>query len=80
MGRYAADMTRPLRIEQAGGWHHITARGNERKAIYREERVNPAWVSLGSPILGTGAVISVPENLPLAGSTQRFYRLVEGPP
>jgi len=38
VGRYAADMARPLRIEQAGGWHHITARGNERKAIYREER------------------------------------------
>ena len=31
-------MTRPIRIEQAGGWYHITARGNERKAIYRDER------------------------------------------
>jgi hypothetical protein len=31
-------MTRPLRIEHAGGWCHITARGNERKEIYRDER------------------------------------------
>ena len=31
-------MARPIRIEQAGGWYHITARGNERKAIYRDDR------------------------------------------
>jgi len=31
-------MTRPIRIEQAGGWYHLTARGNERKAIYRDDR------------------------------------------
>ncbi|MBM3832140.1 MAG: hypothetical protein FJ403_02460 [Verrucomicrobia bacterium] len=42
--------------------------------------VNPTWTFLGLPISGTGAMISVSDNLPLAGSTQRFYRLVEGPP
>ena len=31
-------MARPLRIERAGGWYHITARGNERKPIYRDDR------------------------------------------
>ena len=31
-------MARPLRVEREGGWHHITARGNERRAIYRDER------------------------------------------
>ena len=30
-------MARPIRIERAGGWYHITARGNERRAIYRDD-------------------------------------------
>ena len=30
-------MTRPLRVELAGGWYHVTARGNERRAIYRDD-------------------------------------------
>src|SRR5438552_4120380 len=31
-------MARPLRIERAGAWYHITARGNERRSIYRHQR------------------------------------------
>src|SRR5881397_269615 len=31
-------MARPLRIERAGGWYHITARGNERRPVYRDDR------------------------------------------
>jgi REP element-mobilizing transposase RayT len=31
-------MARPLRIEVAGGWYHVTARGNERRAIYRDDQ------------------------------------------
>jgi putative transposase len=31
-------MARPLRIEFAGGWFHITSRGNERRATYRDHR------------------------------------------
>jgi putative transposase len=31
-------MARPLRIERAGGWYHVTSRGNERRAIYRDDR------------------------------------------
>ena len=30
-------MSRPLRIEYAGALYHVTSRGNERKAIYREK-------------------------------------------
>ena len=30
-------MARPLRIEYAGAHYHVTARGNERKAIFRED-------------------------------------------
>ena len=36
--KQAFRMARPLRIELAGGWYHVTNRGNERKAIYRDER------------------------------------------
>src|SRR5438046_717770 len=32
-----AGMARPLRIERAGGWYHITGRGNERRLIYRDD-------------------------------------------
>jgi len=31
-------MARPLRIERGGGWYHVTARGNERRAIFRDDR------------------------------------------
>jgi REP element-mobilizing transposase RayT len=31
-------MARPVRLEVAGGWYHLTARGNERKAIYWDTR------------------------------------------
>ena len=31
-------MARHLRIEHAGGWYRITARGNERRAIFRNDR------------------------------------------
>ena len=30
-------MARPLRLERAGARYHVTARGNERKAIYRDD-------------------------------------------
>ena len=29
-------MARPLRIDQPGGWYHLTSRGNERKRIFRD--------------------------------------------
>ncbi|HTS16977.1 MAG TPA: transposase [Verrucomicrobiae bacterium] len=29
-------MARPLRVDVHGGWYHVTARGNERRAIFRD--------------------------------------------
>jgi len=31
-------MARPLRIQKSGAWYHVTARGNERRPIYRDQR------------------------------------------
>ena len=31
-------MARQLRVERAGAWYHITARGNERRSIYRQQK------------------------------------------
>ena len=31
-------MVRPLRCEFPGTWYHVTARGNERKDIFRNDR------------------------------------------
>ena len=31
-------MARPLRIEMAGGWCHVTAQGNERKRVFRDDK------------------------------------------
>jgi hypothetical protein len=30
-------MARPIRVEYANAVYHVTARGNERKAIYRDD-------------------------------------------
>ena len=30
-------MARPCRIDYAGGWYHLTSRGNERRRIYRND-------------------------------------------
>ncbi len=39
-------MARPLRMEVAGGWYHVTARGNERKAIFRDDADRRRFVEL----------------------------------
>ena len=31
-------MARALRIQKSGAWYHLTARGNERRPIFRDER------------------------------------------
>src|SRR5438552_9814809 len=44
-------MARPLRIERAGAWYHITARGNERRSIYRHQRnYRPSCELLGDTV------------------------------
>jgi len=39
-------MARPLRIERAGGWYHVTSRGNERRPIFRDDRDRGHFVEL----------------------------------
>lgn len=39
-------MARPLRIDLPGGWYHVTARGNERRAIFRDEKDRAHYVEL----------------------------------
>jgi putative transposase len=37
-------MARPLRVQFSGALYHVTARGNERKPIFRDERDRAAQV------------------------------------
>ena len=39
-------MARPLRITRAGTWYHLTARGNERKRIYRDDNDRQKFLAL----------------------------------
>jgi putative transposase len=39
-------MARPTRIDLEGGWYHVTARGNERRAIYRNDRDRQHFLEL----------------------------------
>ena len=41
-----AGMARPLRIEMAGGWYHVTARGNERKRVFRDDKDRVRFLEL----------------------------------
>jgi len=39
-------MSRPLRIELAGGLYHVTSRGDRREAIYRDEQDRLDWLAV----------------------------------
>ena len=39
-------MTRPLRIDVVGGWYHVTARGIERRSVFRNDRDNAHFLEL----------------------------------
>src|ERR1700749_672144 len=39
-------MARSLRFEVVDGWHHVTARGNERRPIFRDEADRQKFVEL----------------------------------
>jgi len=45
-------MARPLRIEFPGAVYHITSRGNERKAIFRDDQDRKMF--LEDEIMGSG--------------------------
>ncbi|MFN8007443.1 MAG: transposase [Terriglobia bacterium] len=42
-------MARPLRISRPGIWYHVTVRGNERRAIYRDETDRQKFLGLLEP-------------------------------
>jgi len=39
-------MSRPLRVNRPGAWHHVTARGIERRDIFTNERDRRHWLEL----------------------------------
>lgn len=39
-------MARPLRIEQIGGWHHVTSRGIDRRKIFLDDLDRRHWLEL----------------------------------
>jgi hypothetical protein len=44
-------MERPLRIEYRGAYYHVTSRGNERKAIFRDDADREKFIeSLGRAV------------------------------
>ncbi len=45
-------MSRPLRLEFPGARWHVTARGNERKAISRDDDDRRAWLELLGAVVG----------------------------
>ncbi len=45
-------MARPLRIDVAGGWYHVSARGIERREICRSDVDRGHWVSLLGELAG----------------------------
>ena len=45
-------MARPLRIERAGGWYHVTARGNERRPIFRDNVDRAHFCALLAELVG----------------------------
>ena len=38
-------MTRPLRIEYPGAVYHVTSRGNEKKAVFKDDRDREAFLN-----------------------------------
>jgi hypothetical protein len=42
---YGSFMTRPLRIEYPGAVYHVTSRGNEKKAVFKDDRDLEAFLN-----------------------------------
>jgi putative transposase len=45
-------VAKPLRCEFPGGWYHVTARGNERKDIFRDHRDREHFIDLLAELKG----------------------------
>jgi hypothetical protein len=39
-------MSRPLRVDVAGGWYHVTARGIKRRKIFQDDREHEHFLEL----------------------------------
>jgi len=54
-------MTRPLRIELAGGLYHITSRGDRREDIFLDDQDRKTWLegSQKSAAGSTGAAMPI---------------------
>jgi REP element-mobilizing transposase RayT len=51
-------MARPLRIDLAGGWYHVTARGLERRTLFRADRDREHFLELlEAAVMRFGVVI-----------------------
>jgi REP element-mobilizing transposase RayT len=50
-------MARPLRIDLAGGWYHVTARGLERRTIFRDDRERTHFLALLEEAVGRFGVV-----------------------
>jgi len=49
-------MARPLRIERIGCWYHLTARGNERRDIFRDDKDRRHFLELLEEVVSMFAV------------------------
>ena len=45
-------MARPLRIQVADGWYHVTARGIDRKAVFRDDADRSHFLELLEDMVG----------------------------
>lgn len=68
-------MARALRIEVADGWHHVTARGNERRAIFRDEADRTRFLELVASTVERHAIVVVAYVL-----MDNHYHIVLQPP
>jgi REP element-mobilizing transposase RayT len=51
-------MARPLRVEFAGALYHVTARGNERRAVFRDDEDRQRFLATLEESLEESALLS----------------------
>ena len=62
-------MARPLRIEVAGGWYHVTARGNQRQRLYTDRKDRIDFLEL---LEGLAERVGRLDYVSVAGAIRRF--------
>jgi hypothetical protein len=51
-------MARPMRIDFTGAVYHLMARGNERKAVFRDDEDRRIWLKTRRPPFFYGAYLA----------------------